>query len=541
MIQSDFVAVRELNSLFKHLGVEDVVLSPGSRNAPFILQFSNDTSWNIESIVDERTAGFFALGQAMYAQVPSVLCCTSGSALLNYLPAVSEAVYSDIPMIILSADRPSSFLDQGHPQTINQKGVFRTLGITTLDIEGTNRLNPEDYETIIRNKIVHINVHFTEPLYNTTRSKLDQPIAIPPIAQAVRFSEINFPKLERTQKIWLIIGQFSPLDQTIVHFVQECEAKGMIIFSENTSNIDNQYGIDKIDLFLNSVEKLPETVPDVVVTFQRPLISNRVIRYLRKHSEHLSHINIGNTYETGWNTLNASYFIHCLDIQQFQQIELTPSTDYKTKVCQQFGLINARANTVLSKTVFSDLFVVREALKLLPIHSHIHWSNSSPIRYAQLVDYRQHYHYCNRGVSGIEGSTTTAMGFSNKASKPVYLITGELSFLYDSNIWWNTKQLRLKVILINNSGGDIFRIIPGPNQFEKALPYFTTPKKVNFEALAQSVYLDYFEIDEASDFRSIFDQFLNTPESALLNINTGTHSAQVLADFWKQAKVDFDS
>lgn len=534
-IQSSFVAVRSLDSYLKQKHVKSIVLSPGSRNAPLILQFTNDTYWEIDSIVDERTAGFFALGQTIASGHPTVLCCTSGSALLNYLPAVAEAVYQDLPLIILSADRPSSYLNHGHAQTINQVGVFDALGVKTLDIDAHR---PLDYSALVAHhhqyKVLHINIHFAEPLYDTVECEQEY-FVMPSITKSKKNltpkSSAKF-KLKQS-KTWVVLGAYRPAD-TIIEWVKECDSQGMVILSENTTNLGTTLGINKIDVFLNSIKE--DMIPEVVVTLQRPLISNRIVRYLREHASEITHINIGEQFARGWNTFDASTFLHLDCTPMLRNTGLKGDAEYQKYVYNAYTQISQRVNEALPKVPFCDLSAIYQCLNHIPPQSHIHWSNSSPIRYGQLVTTDQHHHYANRGVSGIEGSTSTAAGFAKKQQQTTFLITGELSFLYDSNLWWNIRSNHLKVIVLDNQGGDIFRIIPGPVNLPQSETYFTTPKSVDISAIAVASGISYFEASDTDQLKKALEQFIVSDKTSILHIKTGQKSAAELNKFWKAIK-----
>ena len=516
-------------------GIENVVISPGSRNAPLTIGFANHPKIKAFSVVDERSAGFFALGIAQQSQKTTALVCTSGSALLNYYPAVAEAFYSNIPLVIISADRPRHLIDIGDGQTIRQEYVFANhilfnanlIDVKTPDV-GVGAYDEEfpsaTVEASLDNDMltakalliakeqsgpVHINVPLDEPLYETveemnatiseTSALYEQEIEIDNIMEE---STLGVDKIHDLAEIWnnsskkmILIGSNYP-DELLRSQLDELRSDpSVIILTETTSNINNiQFinSIDKVIFPMNDVE-LDELAPDILLTLGGMIVSKKVKYFLRKFSPmHHWHIDVNNANDTYFCleyhfTISPQLFLG----QFLPQLNVLES-DYQNKWLVIKALRDVKHEQFLKNTEFSDLKSFEIVLQKMPYNIHLQLANSSIVRYTQLFNLHSSLEiFCNRGTSGIEGSTSTAIGASYIATNQTVLITGDIGFLYDSNALWNNYlKNNFRIILINNSGGGIFRFIPGPKS-TNTLEFFETPHNLNAKLLCEMYGLEY--------------------------------------------------
>ncbi|MEM9143718.1 MAG: thiamine pyrophosphate-binding protein, partial [Bacteroidota bacterium] len=454
----------------KAKGIQNIVISPGSRNAPLIIGFSEDSYFSCYSIVDERCAAFFALGMAQQSKIPVVLICTSGSALLNYYPAVAEAFYSRVSLLILSADRPSYKIDIGDGQTIRQENVFQNhiLGSHSLQqdvahatetirkyapdmlvgedldkeqqqIQAYNdaRLN-EAMEIVFHKKgPVHINVPFEEPLYNT----LSKPTVHPHILRTSPSREVLPENLGELKEIWgkslrkmILVGVNPPeaIDEGLLDMI--CRDPTIVVFTETTSNLYHPNLFPSIDMIIAPLEKsakseehFRELRPEVLITFGGLIVSKKIKAFLREFKPlHHWHIDPLRAFDT--------FFVLSQHVRQHPGTFLSELPYHTTK--QPYGAhwskIRQKLRTLrekyLEQVPFSDMKAFYHMSRRVPNNYQLHLANSSTVRYAQLFDWNPGIAtYCNRGTSGIDGSTSTALGAALYYRYPTLLITGDLS------------------------------------------------------------------------------------------------------------------
>lgn len=522
--------------------INHIVISPGSRNAPLNLGFTNNDNFITYSIVDERSAAFFALGLAQQLKHPVAVVCTSGSALLNYYPAVSEAFYSDIPLVVISADRLPHRIDVGDGQTIRQPEVFEphleAAAYLTPDVSHASktllenpsqklvaqyasesdlmhkqveiqRSNEQKLDSVLNKAIlnsgpVHINVPLEEPLYGTTSKELiPQFISDPEPNQTEINLDSYVTQWNSAAKKIILVGVLPP--NSITDKILETWAldPSVIVLTEKTSNLKHSRFLDAIDSLIAPLEQNGESAfeeiqPDLLITLGGMVVSKKVKNFLRKFppKQHW-HINSKKAYNT--------YYVlsdHVkLDPQEFfDYLFSKPNTPIESSFNSAVHSIYSRnllKGLAYLKTIpFSDLLAFKIIFNSIPKKLHLQLANSSTIRYAQLFDLPKNVSvYCNRGTSGIDGSTSTAVGAAYKTELQTLLITGDLSFFYDCNALWNTYwKSNFRVIIINNQGGGIFRILPGKKDTPLYDKYYETVHNRNAKDLSKSFGLGYSSV-----------------------------------------------
>ncbi|PZD78264.1 2-succinyl-5-enolpyruvyl-6-hydroxy-3-cyclohexene-1-carboxylic-acid synthase [Mesonia sp. K7] len=531
-------------------GIKHVVISPGSRNAPLIISFSNHPKIKAYSIVDERCAAFYALGIAQQTNEPVAVVCTSGSALLNYYPAVAEAFYSDIPLVVISADRPVERIDIGDGQTIRQKNVYQNhilysanlYSELTLDTFPDNqKLQQKFYEakkhnereinlalnTAIEQKgPVHINVPFYEPLYETIDKPTVEPLEIQPIREPKIISKESLSAFAKawnkaTKKLVLVgVNQPNAIEQHYLDVL--AEDASVLVMCETTSNIHHKNFITRIDKLIAPIEVSKSTdeefkklQPEILVTFGGMVISKKIKAFLRKYQPeqhwHVDNKKALNTYfclnkhfDVSPNEFFGKFLPQIKNVKSNYQhywLEAKKSRDKHHK-------------SYMSDLPFCDLKAFEVILKLIPKSHIIHFSNSSIIRYAQLFKFtKNQFVYCNRGTSGIDGSTSTAIGHSIVSKKNNLLITGDLSFLYDSNaLWFNNVPKSFRIIILNNQGGGIFRILPGAKDTKNFDQFLETQHNFTAEHLAKMYHFDYASAESEKTLSKQLNDFFSASE-----------------------------
>ncbi|NQX82349.1 MAG: 2-succinyl-5-enolpyruvyl-6-hydroxy-3-cyclohexene-1-carboxylic-acid synthase [Flavobacteriaceae bacterium] len=526
---TDKTIVRDIISKLVSFDINQVVISPGSRNAPFIIGFDSHSKVETYSIVDERCAGFVAMGMAQTSGKPVVLLCTSGSALLNYYPAIVEAYYSNIPLIVISADRLSSHIDIGDGQTIRQNGVFDKHCDYSVNLqEGEGNYNEKTEELIrksIENKTpAHINIGLSEPLYGTIYNYNEN---IESIYVDYKVEDID---LRGYSKIWnksakkvFLIGVREKSEELLSLLKEINKDESVLVLTESTSNMVSDDFIPSIDLFLQILKDKPDFCPDVLVTFEGAVVSKKIKQLFREYKPknhwHISGLNSLDTFGclTKNFDIDANSFIkHLLAVSEHV------NSGYGTRYIELYHKALKKHEECLKTVNYSDLKVFESIFKTIPSKIKLHLSNSSVVRYAQLFEMREGLNVnSNRGASGIDGSTSTAIGNAMNSKKQNVLITGDISFFYDSNALWNIYiPNNFRIILINNDGGGIFKILPGPDK-TKSAKYFQTPHGYTAELLCKMYGFEYNNIDNLENIDDTMSKFYDKSEKPkLLEIDT---------------------
>ncbi len=511
MIFPKIELAQSLIEICKATNVRHIVISPGSRNAPLTIGFTNNSFFKCYSIADERCAAFFALGIAQQLQEPVAVVCTSGSALLNYYPAFSEAFYSQIPFIVLSADRPQDKIDIGDGQTIRQQNVFANHSLHNANLtENASEENDIKIQTAIHISItkkgpVHINIPFEEPLYQTIESLTIAPkyIEFASDDQPLENLDIYVNQWNSAKKILFLIGGDVPnsIEQYILNQLGENNA--VVVMTEVTSNVHHPNFITNIDTIITPFTErdFKNFQPDILITLGGMIVSKRIKAFLRKYKPnehwHIDHLRAYNTFDclTKHFNVTPNVFFNAF----LPKIKIVES-DYLQSTLTIRKCRGKKSDEYLSSIRFSDLKTFETILPMLPQNSQLQISNSSPIRYAQLFEINPTIEvFCNRGTSGIDGSTSTAIGAAMTSKKENIFITGDISFFYDSNALWNNYiPNNFKIIIINNSGGGIFRILPGHQENKTFNTFFETSHHLTAEHLAKMYSFDYKTANDES-------------------------------------------
>lgn len=557
---SDKEGIRILIQLLAEKGVKRAVLSPGSRNAPLLLSFAREPRIKHFVLLDERSAAFFALGMAQQSGEPVALVCTSGTALLNYAPAIAEAWYKRIPLLVISADRPAAWIDQDDSQTIRQNGILNNIVKSSwlLPVELKNEEERWYSNRIVNDAIndalkgrkgpVHLNVPLGEPLYAVRDYQAEQYRKITFIDTARQLDTQTIKtlanQLRKTEKVMIIAGFGTP-DQELQTALQKLATlENIVILTENISNLDTPQYITTIDRVLSSIpeKEQHQFTPDLLLSFGGPLVSKQIKHPLRNHPprEHWSLDNSvfpADTFKclTTQINLEAKDFFCQLEqiiTKENEQAEMTEDrqnnsprleTTYSARWTAQEQQATVRHNQFINTVPWSDLKAFSILMPSLPDGCSLQLSNGTPVRYAQLFKHPQVARRDgNRGTSGIEGATSVAVGAASLHQNTTILITGDMSFLYDSNALWNKYITpRLKIIVMKNGGGGIFRFIPGPSDLQELEECFETAQNVNIQGLAETNHFQYFKADSEKTLKNALPHFLKIGRKAsILEIET---------------------
>lgn len=554
MPTSDHFAAAELARLCAEKGIRYAVISPGSRSAPLVIAFKARTEIECVQVIDERSAAFFAMGMAQQLHAPVVLICTSGSAVLNYGPAIAEAFYQRIPLLLITADRPEEWVDQGEGQAIRQHEVLalhmkRNVQLPRLLTDELARWNcgrlineAIDHTLIQVPGPVHVNVPFSEPLYGTV-AETTRPARV--IAQIMTESFVLpeharwlIQQLATKKKILILAGQGVWSDGMKKQLRQLASLPQISVHTEATSNLDDDAFITGIDRVIEAVNESNSYAlcPELLVSFGGAIVSKRVKTLLRQWApEQHWHIDQGqrhfDTYQSLTHDIAVSpevFFAQVSDtvrsIMEHLKMPVEITTDSYSACWNALDEVTTGSHyNVLAKAPFCDLTVFHAIMERIPKGSDVHLANSTPARYAQLFERRnKHRYFSNRGTSGIDGCTSTAIGAAFATKRPTTLITGDVAFCYDSNAFWNEQMSKeLRVIVIDNGGGNIFRYIDGPDKDPELLRWFESPHKRDIEALVKSYGLPYYFANDHTTLMTAIDAFYATHDApAVLHVRT---------------------
>ncbi|MEO8961082.1 MAG: 2-succinyl-5-enolpyruvyl-6-hydroxy-3-cyclohexene-1-carboxylic-acid synthase, partial [Ginsengibacter sp.] len=523
------------------------------------ISFNQHPQFKCISIRDERSAAFFALGKALELKEPVILLCTSGSAALNYAPAIVEAYYQRIALIVITADRPPEWIGQQDGQSIDQENIYKNYirQSYTLDGEATDeerlwynmRCLNEGFAIATRTNPgpVHFNIPLREPLYGLKEAESFVPKVLTNDVTKNLFHESDMQELQNTfatsKKVMILAGQQGPDNEVNEMLGQLAQYSNTIILCETTSNIHHPEFIANIDRCLVSLneKEIKDFMPDLLMTVGGAIVSKKIKATLRKNkpSQHWN-IHPYDAFIDSYKSLTRPISIDAVDFfKQFLQSLHSPSgSDYKSKWNQRASILENKHHEFISSIDYSDLYAFSKIYNKIPDDTSVHFSNSSPIRYAQLFDNSKlKSTYCNRGVSGIDGCTSTAMGSASSNPDQSYvLITGDIAFFYDNNAFWNNQlPENIKIILINNSGGGIFRIIDGPSDAKELEDFFETKHHISAKKLVEFYGLNYLSASDEKMLEQALCQFFDSQQkSTVLEIFTPNEvNPIVLASYFK--------
>ena len=548
MIYPKIPLAQSILEIFLAKGITNIIISPGSRNAPLTIGFASNPAFQCYSIADERSAGFFALGIAQQTKNPVVLVCTSGSALLNYYPAIAEAFYSQIPLVVLSADRPQSKIDIGDGQTIRQENVFANHSLFNANLqegaslENDQKINEALNKAFAQKGPVHINAPFEEPLYETVSELTVQSYVSPSIENTTIVGDLSsFATIwNQASRKMILVGVNEPnaIDSKTIDFL--ATDTSVSVWTETTSNLHHSSFITNIDTIITpfTTSDFEKFQPEILVTFGGMVVSKRIKAFLRKYKpKHHWHIDSLRAYDTFSALTHHFEMDPQLFFDQFIPLTKAVESDYSQQLIEIKSARKLKHDAYLASVPFSDFTVFEKIMPRIPNHSQLQIGNSSAIRYAQLIPIDASIEvYCNRGTSGIDGCTSTAIGAAVANGKPTTFITGDVGFLYDTNALWNNYiPKNFKIILINNGGGGIFRILPGHEETPVFNTFFETSHCHTAEHLAKMYGFNYTIASDETTLEQALDVFYsNNDQPQLLEIFTPTRkNDSILLNYFK--------
>lgn len=570
--------ILRLSHILKSKGITQVVVSPGSRNAPVIIIMDTNKDLEMLSVPDERSAGFVALGLSMKSGKPVALLCTSGTAALNYAPAIAEAYYQKIPLLVLTADRPEYLIDQGDSQTIRQKNIYANYIRKSFQLPSMIKSQDDEWyvDRIINEAIdrtlnpargpVHINIPIEEPLYDLKTNLSLSDVRIIELVNVE--SRVNIDTMNKLAEKWnvaasklILVGQLDPDSRTTRLLEELSNDTTVAVLTECTSNIPNSRYIACIDRALTqiAVERKQYFKPEILLTIGGAIVSKKIKALLRnlRPNEHW-HVNEDtdvfhmDTYKSLTTTIpvKPDDFLEQLTAHSIPGMTLSdkrkkiittddlPISTYLARWKHADEIASILHDKYISELPFTDLKAYHHIFAMAPVNAHIHLANSTPVRYAQLFDHQHKTKFfSNRGTSGIDGCVSTAAGYAVNHRGLTIAITGDIGFLYDSNSLWNRHLPgSFRIIVINNKGGNIFRIIDGPSNYDALEPYIETAHNLDAEGIARNFNIQYTKVDTEAALTASLPDFFKYEDNgrpAILEVVTpNIESANAMKEYF---------
>lgn len=564
MESTDKISCNILVAMLVSHGVKEVVVSPGSRNAPMVVALSRCDEIETTVVIDERSAAFIALGKSAVSGVPVALLCTSGTAVLNYAPAVAEAYYRQIPLIVISADRPMEWIDQDDSQTLRQYEALAHYVKRSYNIPADCR---EDNMQWYANRVVndallcavsgrkapvHINLQLDEPLKGMTDIRDDNrwlSRSITQVTPSAALSRDDRSMLARriawSGKVLVIAGFHNPdlrLSKALQRLVKRGNVAVMVERISNLVSADDSF-VDAIDSTLSSMsdQEKVDMRPEIVITLGGAIVSRFVKQYLRSASVK-EHWHIGLTEATVDCMRSLTLNVNMPDTEFFEEMAEalsgvpSPESDYSCKWLELAKRGISIHNKYVSEQPWCDLTAMRDVFGAIPEGWNVQLSNGTVVRYAQL--FRQMYRNrfdCNRGVSGIDGSLSTAIGASTVYDGVTLLVTGDMSAQYDIGALASSCiSPRFKMIVLCNGGGGIFRFVKSTSSLPELEEYFVVDRDFPIEKLSGAYGFRYFEANDAAQFRDHIDSFIaECDKPCIFALNTpGKLSGEILSQYF---------
>ncbi len=550
--------------------VTNVVLCPGSRCAPLTIAFARHDKIKTHTFSDERSAGFIALGLAQQTNRPVAMVCTSGSAGYNFAPAVAEAFFAQTPLLVFTADRPAEWIAQHDGQTIHQTELFGKHVKKSYQLPqhydhaddqwGINRMINEAINLALQEPKgpVHVNIPFREPFYPTSKEKITYSKDVRVIDEIHNSFTLTTEQTEQLKREWskynkvlVVAGQHeydNALMAALDAFVknQPVAIAGDIIANLNALDPANRH----VDVFLPQAgDDLKKSLrPELLITFGKSVISKSLKQFLRKYSPKAHwHIQpagaVADTFQSITkiiNTTPVSFFESLQSLEKRKQFDYQKQANYQ-RLWEAEELRSIRSlRDFFTKEAFGELELVYEVLRQLPPLCNLHLANSMSVRYANLAginDIKKNINvFSNRGTSGIDGCTSTAVGHSLANELPNFLITGDLAFFYDRNAFWHNYPLpNLRVVLLNNHGGIIFKMIDGSGTLPETDEYFVTRQRLSAKKLCEEFDFDYLKLDNKRKIKNTLKDFFDFDgRTKILELDSGIEQNKTIFESLKQ-------
>jgi len=534
----------ELVDILSQMGVEEAVICPGSRNAPLMLALARHPKIHCYSISDERSAGFFGLGLVLASKKPVILCCTSGSAGLNFAPAVVEAFFQELPLLVFTADRPAEWIGQWDGQTIYQKELYGKHVKQFIDFPTDSLQKPEYYLNVGMDVYqqacaepkgpVHINIPISEPFYPSQGESL--PVSSLPSLHKNELSTLDkgthvklidlstYFDAKKAQSILITVGQ-RPFNEIENNYFNQLALLGIPVIGDATANLPAACQCDH-DLVLANEELWPELKPDLHIHFGKSFVSKRIKQFLRREKPNKSFLIHPNPIG------RPDPFQSLTDVIPMDTLSFFQEFTWPSEQTNPWKPLAKRVNSIQEKFFnrpnFTELHVYNDIIKKIENTegAQVHVANSLAIRYVNWTSahFANAEVFSNRGTSGIDGCLSTAVGASQKTSKILISILGDVAFHYDKNALWNQYvPNNLRIIVLNNGGGGIFRNLEGAKELPELNEFMETQQNFTAKNTCLDAGLNYYSARNFEEWNVISEQFFKpNQKGALVEIFTNS-------------------
>ncbi|MDO7848110.1 2-succinyl-5-enolpyruvyl-6-hydroxy-3-cyclohexene-1-carboxylic-acid synthase [Hymenobacter sp. M29] len=583
-------AIHNIAEICARHGITDVVLSPGSRSAPLTLAFARHPDLTVRVVPDERAAAFIGLGIAQAQRRAVALVCTSGTAGLNYAPAVAEAFFQHIPLVIFTADRPPEWIDQLDGQTIRQRNLYgaHAKGAFEFPVD-TSHADAKWHSARIVNEAINlaqaapagpvqVNVPLREPFYPKAGEEIvyERDVQIThnhdskPTLSPAEILDLR-QQLRAAGRVVVVAGQQPSNPGLLAALYEFAQARQVPVVGDIIANVGEVSAVQRQDIFLAGLSKDDKVAlkPDLLITFGQSLISKSLKLFLRDAApaQHWHLQAAGEAADTFRSLTRVVRVQPAVFFQQLSVLKISEGVVFKgsnpilsapqiLSKHSDFGSnpngatdnpvvtsANSEVRNVIQPVTwqhadaaaakflrqfftdesqpFNEFSAFRHALAALLESTALHLANSMAVRYANILGLpqgRQIEVFANRGTSGIDGCTSTAVGAAlAQPGRPVVLLTGDVAFFYDRNAFWHNYPLpNLRVVLFNNHGGGIFRIIDGPRQQPELDEFFETRQLLTAENTARDFNLRYFPVLSFAELEAALPVFFAAETGAAI-------------------------
>lgn len=528
--------IQILISLLKKYHIKHLVISPGGRSTPFVHSVEQDDFFKIYSIVDERSASFFALGLTAELKEPVAVCCSSGTAVANHVSAACEAFYQQLPLLIISADRNHNYMYQQEEQMVPQEKLMEGFSKKIITLEHVRDEKDFWYASRICNEaLLELTTGEKGPVHINYIVENDYPVH----HGIVKFEEENLPdvkKIDRlsledsedkwmtyvskfkNSKILIIYGQNSPLEEDEIGIIEDFASKyNCVISTDLLSNLNCKYSVPTFTLsrMINTQER-EDICPDIIITMNANSVSE-IKNSFNSLKNRFEHIHVSQKGQISDPYKKLSDIIACSPIMFFKKFAQlagngTDNHSYYEKIKSYRERIGINGSLNSENIEYSALFAIQQLMKNIPENSLLHLANSMSVRFANFFDLKKNIDvYCNRGTNGIDGSMSSFIGQANVSNRPSFLIIGDLSFFYDMNALWNQYVGKnIRILVINNSGGAIFYNFPGRGNVPTVGQYIAAEHTTSIKDWVVSRGFKYLSASNKDETDSAIKELVNT-------------------------------
>lgn len=527
--------IQILVALLKKYNIKNIVISAGTRHTPFVYSVEHDNFFKTYSVVDERSASFFAIGLIEELHEPVAVVCTSGTAAANYVSAANEAFYQQLPLLLLTADRNHYYMFQQEEQMIPQEGLYSQVckNVVTL---GHVRDEKDFwyYSRICNEALLDLTQGEKGPVHINFIVENDYPVH----QGIVKFDEKELPDVKKINrltleddeptwrkwsdklkgaKILIIYGQYRPLSENEQNLVEQfCEKYDAVISNDIISNLHTKYCVPTFAVCRTWNRAQRESLcPDIVITMNANTISEIKVQ-LTSLKDRFEHWHVSAKGKVSDPFKKLSDVIACSPMTFFKKFydlaEGESGHEYYRKWKAVHDTIGQNGSLNEEPIEYSSMYAVQQYIKNIPANSLLHIANSNSIRLSAYFDVDPSIVvYDNRGTHGIDGSMSAFIGQASVSNRPSFLLIGDLSFFYDMNALWNHYVgNNIRILVCNNSGGAIFHTYPNTENVPTLDDHIAAAHNTSVKDWVVSRGFEYLSAKNKEEFDNVLPRLMST-------------------------------